>query len=239
MGPICVAKHLAPFLAGHPVIKSGGEKAIGPVSAAPWGSASILPISWTYIHLMGSSGLKKATQVAILNANYMVKRLEPYYSILFRGMNGMCAHEFIVDLRPFKAGGVEAEDVAKRLMDFSFHAPTLSFPVAGTLMIEPTESESKAELDKLCDALIHIRKEIEDVVTGKIPKNNNPLKGAPHTQDMVINSTWDRPYTREQAAFPLPYLKGNKFWPTVGRIDNVYGDRNLVCSCPPIESYQN
>lgn len=237
MGPICVAKHLAPFLPSHPVVPTGGDKAVGPVSAAPWGSSSILPISWVFINLMGAQGLRKATQSAILNANYMAKRLEAHFPILYRGLNNMVAHEFILDMRPFKEFGIEAEDIAKRLMDFSFHAPTMSFPVAGTLMIEPTESESKAELDRFCDAMIQIRKEIEMVATGKWPRDSNPLKHAPHTQDVLLAEKWDRPYSREEAAYPLPYLRQSKFWPTVGRIDNVFGDRNLVCACPPVEHW--
>lgn len=239
MGPIGVARHLAPFLPGHPVTKLGGPEAIGPVSAAPFGSASILPISWVYIALMGRDGLTKATEVAILNANYMAKRLEKYYSILYTGTSGLVAHEFILDLRPFKASaGIEAMDVAKRLMDYGFHAPTVSFPVAGTLMIEPTESESKAELDRFCEALILIRSEIQDIAEGRQPRTNNLLKNAPHTAAVVTATEWNRPYTREQAAFPAPWVKRNKFWPSASRIDEAYGDRHLVCSCPPIEQYQ-
>jgi glycine dehydrogenase len=239
MGPICVASHLAPFLPGHPVIETGGGEAIGPVSAAPWGSAGILPISWIYIALMGGAGLTRATQVAILNANYMAARLSTHYRVLYSGKKGRVAHEFILDLRPFKASaGIEAEDVAKRLMDYGFHAPTMSFPVAGTLMIEPTESESKAELDRFCDALIAIRDEIRQVEEGKTDRASNPLKNAPHTADDVLSSDWDRPYSREQAAFPLLWVKERKFWPAVGRIDNAWGDRNLICSCPPTEDYE-
>jgi len=237
MGPICCGDHLAPFLPGHPVVTTGGGEAIGPVSAAPWGSASILTISWVYIAMMGAEGLTKATEMAILNANYMAARLREHYPVLYSGRNGRVAHEFILDLRPFKAAGVEAEDVAKRLMDFSFHAPTMSFPVAGTLMIEPTESESKAELDRLCDALIAIREEIRAMDEGRIDRHNNPLKMAPHTADDIVSDTWDRPYGREQAAFPVAWVRERKFWPYVGRIDNVWGDRNLFCSCPPMESY--
>jgi glycine dehydrogenase len=237
MGPICCAEHLAPFLPGHPVVATGGGEAIGPVSAAPWGSASILTISWVYIALMGAAGLTKATEIAILNANYMAARLREHFPVLYSGRNGRVAHEFILDLRPFKAAGVEAEDVAKRLMDFSFHAPTLSFPVAGTLMIEPTESESKAELDRLCDALIAIREEIRAVDEGRLDRQKNPLKLAPHTADDVTSDAWDRPYGREQAVFPAAWVRERKFWPYVGRIDNVWGDRNLFCSCPPMESY--
>jgi glycine dehydrogenase len=238
MGPIAVAPHLAPFLPGHPVIPTGGPQAIGPVAAAPWGSASILAISWVYIALMGAPGLTRASEVAILNANYMAARLAPRYKILYSGSRGRVAHELIVDLRPFKASaGIEAEDVAKRLMDYGFHAPTMSFPVAGTLMIEPTESEDKAELDRFCGALLAIREEIRAVEEGRADRADNVLKRAPHTASEVTADAWDRPYGREQAAFPLPYLRESKFWPAVGRVDNVWGDRNLMCSCPPISSY--
>ena len=239
MGPIAVARHLGPFLPGHSLIALGGPESIGPVSAAPYGSPSILTISWVYIALMGRDGLTKATQVAILNANYMAKRLEKYYPILYTGASGFVAHEFILDLRPFKeTAGVEAMDVAKRLMDYGFHAPTVSFPVAGTLMIEPTESESKGELDRFCDAMILIRAEIQEIVDGRQPRSNNVLKHAPHTAQIVTASTWDRPYSREQAAYPAPWVKDHKFWPHVGRIDEAYGDRNLICTCPPMEHYQ-
>jgi glycine dehydrogenase len=239
MGPICVAAHLGPFLPGHPLLPVGGDEGIGPVSAAPWGSASILPISWTYIAMMGADGLKRATEIAILNANYMAARLQEHYPVLYRGSKGRVAHEFILDLRPFKASaGVEAEDVAKRLMDFSFHAPTMSFPVPGTLMIEPTESESKAELDRFCDAMIAIREEIRAIEEGRMDRGNNALKNAPHTAEDAMSSEWDRPYTREQAIFPAPWVKERKFWPYVGRIDNAWGDRNLMCLCPPVESYE-
>ena len=239
MGPICVAAHLEPFLPSHPLAAAGGSQGIGPVSAAPWGSASILPISWTYIAMMGAQGLKKATEVAILNANYMAARLKEHYPVLYRGAKGRVAHEFILDLRPFKASaGIEAEDVAKRLMDFSFHAPTMSFPVPGTLMIEPTESESKAELDRFCEAMIAIREEIRAIEEGRMDRANNPLKNAPHTAEDATSSEWDRPYSREQAIFPAPWVRERKFWPYVGRIDNVWGDRNLMCLCPPVESYE-
>jgi len=239
MGPIGVARHLAPFLPGHPVTGLGTRESIGPVSAAPYGSASILPISWVYIALMGRDGLKKATQVAILNANYMAKRLETHYSIVYTGATGHVAHEFILDLRPFKdTSGVEAMDVAKRLMDYGFHAPTVSFPVAGTLMIEPTESEGKAELDRFCEAMIAIRAEIQAIVDGRQPRGNNLLKNAPHTAATVTATEWSRPYTREQAAFPTPWVRANKFWPSVSRIDEAYGDRHLICTCPPMDSYQ-
>jgi glycine dehydrogenase len=240
MGPICVADHLAPFLPGHPVIPDvGGDEAIGAVAAAPWGSASILTISWAYIAMMGAAGLTRATEVAILNANYMAARLAEHYPVLYRGAHGRVAHEFILDLRPFKASaGIEAEDVAKRLMDYGFHAPTMSFPVPGTLMIEPTESESRAELDRLCDAMIRIREEIRAIEEGRTDRQNNPLKNAPHTVDEVTAAEWDRPYSREEAAFPAPWVRERKFWTFVGRVDNVWGDRNLMCSCPPMESYR-
>ncbi|HEY9420762.1 MAG TPA: aminomethyl-transferring glycine dehydrogenase [Thermoanaerobaculia bacterium] len=238
MGPICVAEHLSPFLPGHPVIHTGGKEAIGPVSAAPWGSASILPISWSYIALMGSFGLTRATEIAILNANYMAARLREHYPVLYAGQRGRVAHEFILDLRPFKTtAGIEAEDVAKRLMDYSFHAPTMSFPVPGTLMIEPTESESKAELDRFCDAMIRIREEIRAIEQGKMDRQNNALKNSPHTADDLTAADWDRPYSREEAIFPAPWVRERKFWPYVNRVDNVWGDRNLLCSCPPMDSY--
>jgi len=238
MGPIGVASHLAPFLPGHPVTKLGGKDAIGPVSAAPYGSASILAISWVYIALMGADGLTKATKVAILNANYMAKRLEKEFPVLYAGKHGLVAHEFIVDMRRFKeSAGVEVQDIAKRLMDYGFHAPTMSFPVPGTLMIEPTESESKAELDRFCDALIAIRGEIQEIIEGRMPRDNNLLKNAPHTAQEVTATEWKHPYSREQAAFPAPWVREHKFWPAVARIDDAYGDRNLVCTCPPMESY--
>lgn len=238
MGPICVAPHLAPFLPGHPLAATGGEKAIGPVSAAPWGSASILLISWAYIALLGRDGVREATEVAILNANYMAHRLQDHFDVLFRGRNGRVAHEFILDLRPFrKSSGITEEDVAKRLMDYGFHAPTMSWPVPGTIMVEPTESESLAELDRFCDALISIRAEIQQVELGLMDREDNPLRNAPHTAASVLVDAWSHPYTREQAAFPAPWTRVSKFWPTVRRVDNAYGDRNLVCACPPIESY--
>ncbi len=240
MGPIGVAAHLAPHLPDHPVVPVGGESSMGPVAAAPWGSASILPISWVYIALMGGEGLTRASQVAILNANYMARQLEKAYEILYRGARGRVAHEFILDLRPFKkTAGVEAEDVAKRLMDFGFHAPTMSWPVAGTLMVEPTESESKAELDRFCHAMLLIREEIYAIETGTMDRVDNPLKNAPHTVGEVTAPEWSHPYSRQQAAFPGPWVKENKFWPHVGRIDNAFGDRHLVCTCPPIEEYEN
>ena len=240
MGPIGVTRHLAPFLPGHPVTQLGGQESIGPVSAAPYGSPSIVTISWVYIALMGRDGLTKATQVAILNANYMAKRLEKYYPILYTGTSGFVAHEFILDLRPFKeTTGVEAMDVAKRLMDYGFHAPTVSFPVAGTLMIEPTESESRAELDRFCEAMILIHAEMQDIVEGRQPRTNNLLKNAPHTAQVVTANEWARPYSREQAAFPAPWVRDHKFWPSVSRIDEAYGDRHLNCTCPPIEAYSS
>ncbi len=255
VGPIAVAVHLAPFLPGHPVVspfdpmiqartpgggqgtlaRASGSSAIGAVSAAPWGSAGILPISWVYIALMGGPGLTRATRVAILNANYMAKRLEAHYPILYTGVGGRCAHEFIADCRAFeKSAGIRVDDIAKRLMDYGFHAPTMSFPVPGTLMIEPTESEPKDELDRFCDALIAIRAEIRLIEEGRLSRDDNPLRNAPHTVHAVTASGWSHPYTREQAAFPAPWLRGHKFWPPVGRIDNPYGDRNLVCTCPPM-----
>ena len=237
MGPIGVAEHLAPFLPGHPLTDVGGDKAIPPVSAAPWGSASILLISYGYIRMLGGEGVTDATRFAILNANYIKSRLEKHYDVLYTRENGRVAHEMIFDLRAFKAKGVEEGDVAKRLMDFGFHAPTVSFPVPGTLMIEPTESEPKAELDRFCDALIAIRAEIEDVVSGKADPKDNVLKNAPHTASAVSINDWSHPYSREQAAYPLPWVRANKFWPSVGRIDNPYGDRNLICICPPMEAY--
>ncbi len=238
MGPICVAAHLAPYLPGHPLSKVGGDKGILPVAAAPWGSASILLISYGYIRMLGGEGVTESTKYAILNANYIKARLAGHYDVLYTRANGRVAHEMIFDLRKFKAAGVEEGDVAKRLMDYGFHAPTVSFPVPGTLMIEPTESEDKGELDRFCDALIAIRQEIEDVVTGKADAKDNVLKNAPHTAAVVTADTWTHPYTREQAAYPLPWVKANKFWPSVGRIDNPYGDRNLVCICPPMEAYE-
>ncbi len=238
MGPIGVAKHLAPFLPGHPLVKTGGEKAIGPVAAAPWGSASVLPISTMYILMMGGEGLTEATKLAILNANYVAKRLEKSYPVLYKGKNGTIAHECIVDPRGLKAAsGVEVGDIAKRLMDYGFHAPTVSFPVAGTMMIEPTESESKAELDRFVDALVAIRGEIDEIAAGRMSKTDNPLKHAPHTSEVVVNDAWSHGYSRERAAYPLPWVRERKFWPAVGRVDDAYGDRNLVCACPPIEEY--
>ncbi|HTA30808.1 MAG TPA: aminomethyl-transferring glycine dehydrogenase [Candidatus Cybelea sp.] len=229
MGPICVAEHLTEFLPGHPVVNLGGEDPIGAVAAAPWGSANILIIPWVYIALMGWAGLTEATRIAILNANYIARRLDPYFPTLYKGKSGFVAHECIADLRQFKS--VTVEDVAKRLMDYGFHAPTISFPVAGTMMIEPTESESKEELDRFCDALIAIHGEIQEIESGKVDRQNNLLKNAPHTAASVVKEPWDRPYSRERAAFPAPWTREHKYWPPVGRIDNVWGDRNLVCSC--------
>ena len=239
MGPIGVKAHLAPFVANHPVVPlDGPNPENGAVSAAPWGSASILPISWTYIALMGAIGLRQATSVAILNANYLAKRLGDAYPVLYSGRNGRVAHECIIDIRPLKAAsGISEEDVAKRLMDFGFHAPTMSFPVAGTLMIEPTESESKAELDRFVDAMLTIRAEIRKVEQGEWTAEDNPLHNAPHTL-ADITGDWQRAYSREEAVFPQPWVAANKFWPSVNRIDNVYGDRNLFCACPPIEAYE-
>ncbi|KAL8503896.1 hypothetical protein ACS0TY_022577 [Phlomoides rotata] len=241
MGPIGVKKHLAPFLPSHPVIATGGIPApeeaqpLGAISAAPWGSALILPISYTYICMMGSAGLTDASKIAILNANYMAKRLEKHYPVLFRGVNGTVAHEFIIDLRGFKnTAGIEPEDVAKRLMDYGFHGPTMSWPVPGTLMIEPTESESKAEMDRFCDALISIREEISLIEKGKADVHNNVLKGAPHPPSLLMADVWTKPYSREYAAYPAAWLKTAKFWPTTGRVDNVYGDRNLICTLLPV-----
>ncbi|HVF73276.1 MAG TPA: glycine dehydrogenase (aminomethyl-transferring), partial [Chthoniobacterales bacterium] len=241
MGPIGVAAHLVPFLPANPRIDHAAEpnQSSGPVSAAPYGSASILTISWMYIRMMGAQGLTEATKVAILNANYIAKRLDGYFPVLYKGKHGTVAHECIVDLRQFKAAGVEVEDVAKRLMDYGFHAPTVSFPVAGTLMIEPTESESKGELDRFCEAMILIHAEIEAVVSGTADKKNNPLKNAPHTAQQVIADNWDRPYSREQAAYPAPWTREHKFWPAVARIDSVYGDRNLFCTCPPMDEAES
>ncbi len=237
MGPIGVAKHLAPFLPGHAIIRTGGEKAIPAVSAAPWGSASILLISHAYIAMMGGEGLTNATKYAILNANYIKARLENHYPVLYSGSNGRCAHEMILDCRSFKNAGIEVTDIAKRLMDYGFHAPTVSFPVAGTVMIEPTESEPKSELDRFCDAMIAIRNEITEVENGSVDKSDNVLKNAPHTAAVITGNEWSHTYTRQKAAYPLSWVKNNKFWPSVARVNDTYGDRTLVCACPPIESY--
>jgi len=235
VGPIGVAKHLTKFLPGFASLD--GRTSGYPVAAAPYGSASILTISWMYIRMMGPDGLTNATKTAIVNANYIAKRLEPHFPILFKGRHGLVAHECILDLRQWKAAGVEVEDVAKRLMDYGFHAPTVSWPVAGTMMIEPTESEAKPELDRFCDAMISIRAEIEAIANGTADRQNNVLKNAPHTAQQIASDKWDRPYSREQAAYPAPWTRDFKFWPAVARIDNVYGDRNLMCSCPPMEDF--
>ncbi len=237
MGPIGVGRHLVPFLPKHPVVDMGGDKLLGAVSAAPWGSASILVISWMYIAMMGAEGLTQATRVAILNANYMAKRLGPYFPVLYAGKGGLVAHECIIDLRPFKEFGIDVEDVAKRLIDYGFHAPTMSFPVPGTLMIEPTESESLVEIDRFCDAMISIHAEIMAVANGEIDKNDNPLKNAPHTAAAVMASEWTHPYSREEAAFPSAWMREAKFWSSVGRVNNAYGDRNLICSCVGMEAF--
>ena len=243
MGPIGVAKHLAPFLPDHPVVEgvnpaSGGAQTIGTISAAPWGSASILPISWAYIAMMGGAGLTRATLVAILSANYIAHRLKEAYPVLYTGQNGFVAHECIIDLRPLKEStGISVEDIAKRLVDYGFHAPTVSFPVADTMMIEPTESEAKRELDRFCDALLKIREEIREVGTGSADADNNLLKNAPHTHQLLIAETWDKPYSRTRAFFPLPGMREDKYWPPVGRVDNVHGDRHVICTCPPMETY--
>jgi glycine dehydrogenase len=242
MGPICTAPHLTPFLPSHPVINNNHDtdQAISAVSAAPWGSAGVLPISWSYMAMLGSAGMKTSTAMAILNANYMAKLLEEHYPVLYKGENGMNAHEFIIDLRPIrKESGITDEDVAKRLMDYGFHAPTMSWPVPGTLMIEPTESESKAELDRFCTAMIAIKDEITAVTTGAADSDNNVLKNAPHIARNIAADTWDHPYSRIAAVYPAEWLKDFKYWPPVGRIDNASGDRNLVCTCPDIKDYEN
>ncbi|KAG0369418.1 hypothetical protein BGZ54_010004 [Gamsiella multidivaricata] len=241
MGPIGVKAHLAPYLPGHPVLKVGGDKAIGPISAAPHGSASILPISWAYVKMMGGEGIKNATEIALLNANYMAHRLSKHYKVLFTNENGMCAHEFIIDIRPFGSVGIEAIDIAKRLQDYGFHSPTMSWPVPNTLMIEPTESESKEELDRFCDAMIAIRAEIQEVQEGKQPQKDNVLNNSPHTLAVLMKDDefWkNKSYTRLQAAYPLPHLHKFKLFPTVSRIDDSFGDRNLICSCPPMSDYE-
>ena len=242
VGPIGVAKHLVEFLPGLSSIenrKSKIENRVGPVAAAPWGSASILTITWMYIRMMGAEGLKRASEVAILNANYMAKRLDPYFPVLFKGKHGLVAHECIIDLRQWKSTGIEVEDAAKRLMDYGFHAPTISWPVGGTMMIEPTESEPQHELDRFCEAMISIHAEMKAIADGKQDQKDNLLKNAPHTARQIASDKWDHRYSREQAAFPAPWTREQKFWPAVGRIDNVYGDRNLFCSCPPVEEFEN
>ena len=236
-GPIGVAAHLAPFLPSHPVVKVGGAQGIHAVSAAPYGSALILLISYGYIKMMGGKGLTEATKMAILNANYIKDSLKDHYATVYVGANGRCAHEMILNCIPFKRDtGIEVADIAKRLMDFGFHAPTTSVPVVDTLMVEPTESESKAELDRFCEAMIAIRGEIDEIIAGKADRKENVIKHAPHTAKAVVSDAWSRPYSREQAAFPLPWVRDNKFWPSVARVDNVYGDKHLVCACPPIKS---
>ena len=241
VGPIGVREHLKPFLPTHALVpECGPETGVGTTTSAPWGSASILPISWAYITMMGEEGLKKATQVSILSANYIAKKLEKHYPILYKGKNGLVAHECILDLRPIKkTSGIDVTDVAKRLMDYGFHAPTMSWPVAGTLMVEPTESESKDELDRFIEAMIQIRQEIKLIEDGQMTLQDNPLVHAPHTAEVLLSDKWDRAYSRETAAYPLPWLRKNKFWPTVSRIDNAYGDKNFFCSCPPMDEYQN
>jgi glycine dehydrogenase len=238
MGPIGVGAHLAPFLPSNPLIKTGGEKPIHAISAAPYGSALILTISYAYIKMLGAEGLRRSTELAILNANYIASRLKGHYDTLYTGANGTVAHEMILDCRDFKrTADIEVADIAKRLIDFGFHAPTVSFPVAGTLMIEPTESEDKEELDRFCDAMIKIREEIREIENGHADKSNNLLKNAPHTADCIINRNWTYPYAPQEAAYPLPYLLESKYWAPVRRVDNAFGDRNLVCSCPSVESY--
>ena len=241
VGPIGVKKHLAPFLPNHSEVKDAGpETGLGVISAAPWGSASILPISWTYIKLMGGDGLKRATQVAILAANYIAKRLEGHYDTLFTGKGGFVAHECILDTRPIQeASGLTVDDIAKRMIDYGFHAPTMSWPVAGTLMVEPTESEPREEIDRICDAMITIAAEARLVASGELPADDNPLVNAPHTAAMVINDLWPHPYSRETAAYPIPSLLRSKYWSPVGRVDNVHGDRNLICTCPPLSAYKD
>jgi glycine dehydrogenase len=241
MGPIAVAEHLARYLPGHPLGHhpgGAGATPVGPVSAAAFGSASILPISFAYIAMMGEPGLRRATEIAILGANYIAHRLGAHYPVLYSGLNGRVAHELILDCRGFKkTANIEAEDIAKRLMDYGFHAPTMSFPVPGTLMVEPTESEAKPELDRFCDAMIAIRAEIAAIESGGMDRANNPLKHAPHTAAELVATEWNHPYSREQAAYPAPWLRVHKYWPPVSRVDNAYGDRNLVCACPPVDAY--
>jgi glycine dehydrogenase len=239
VGPIGVVADLAPYLPGHAVVKTGGDQAIPAISAAPWGSASILPISYAYIAMMGGEGLTEATKMAILNANYIKARLQEHYPILYTGSNNRCAHEMILDCRAFKKVGIEVEDIAKRLMDYCFHAPTVSFPVAGTLMVEPTESESKAEIDRFCEAMILIREEIKEVELGLADQKENALKNAPHTAAVALADSWTLPYSREKAVYPYSFARTHKIWPTVSRIDSAYGDRNLICSCTPLEAYEN
>jgi glycine dehydrogenase len=239
MGPVAAAAHLGPHLPGHRVVGLGGPQSVGAVSAAPWGSPSILPISWMYITMMGGPGLKLASEIAILNANYVAAQLDGAFPVLFRGRGGRVAHECILDLRPLrKSAGVEVEDVAKRLMDYGFHAPTVSWPVPGTVMVEPTESESKEELDRFCAAMISIREEARAIERGELPLDGSPLRHAPHPAEDLLAASWDRPYPREVAAYPAPWTRERKYWPPVSRIDNAWGDRNLVCTCPPIADYE-
>src|SRR5690606_21189873 len=234
VGPICVAPQLKPFLPTNPVVPTGGPSGISPISAAPWGSAMVCLISYGYIKMLGLEGLTDSTKAAIVNANYLKDRLKGKFEVLYTGEKGRAAHEMIIDCRPFKANGIEVTDIAKRLMDYGFHAPTVSFPVAGTLMVEPTESEGLAELDRFCDALLSIREEIDSCNAGE---PNNVLKNAPHTLSMITSDVWEYPYSRQQAAFPLPYVAENKFWPSIRRTDEAFGDRNLICTCPPMEAY--
>jgi glycine dehydrogenase len=239
MGPIAVAEHLAPYLPGHPVVRTGGTHATRAVAAAPWGSASILLIPYAYVKMLGGNGMTEATRYAILNANYVKSRLERHYPVLYTRSNGRVAHELIFDLRALRqASGIDETDVAKRLIDYGFHAPTVSFPVPGTLMVEPTESEPRDELDRFCNAMIAIRREIQDVIDGRADPRDNVLKNAPHPAAAIAADEWTHPYSRQQAAYPLPFVRARKYWPPVGRIDNPYGDRNLVCACPPVEDYE-
>jgi glycine dehydrogenase len=238
VGPIGVVSHLAPFIPGHVLLDNGSGNDHGAITSAPYGSASILLISYSYIKMLGQAGLTQATKVAIINANYIAKRLENYFPVLYKGSSGLVAHECILDFRKFKGtANIEVEDIAKRLMDYGFHAPTMSWPVPGTLMVEPTESESLPELDRFCDAMISIYNEIQEIENGTLDKNDNPLKNSPHTAAMVLSQDWKSPYSRQKAVYPNEDSKSFKFWPMVARIDNVYGDRNLVCSCEPLESY--
>lgn len=238
MGPIAVAKHLIPFLPGHSMVELKSEKGIHAVSSAPWGSADILVISFAYIRMMGEAGLTDASKIAILNANYVKHRLESSYNVLYTGKMKKVGHELIFDMRDFKTSAhIEVEDIAKRLMDYGYHAPTVSFPVAGTLMVEPTESESKSELDRFCEAMLSIREEIREIESGVADVKDNVLKNSPHTAYSVVSDGWNHPYPREKAAYPAEWTRSSKFWPSVGRIDNAYGDRNLVCSCNPVDDY--
>jgi glycine dehydrogenase len=240
MGPIACKRHLEVFLPSHPVIKDcGPATGIGAISAAPWGSSSILPISWMYIKMMGSEGLKLATQIAILNANYIANKLKDDFPILYKGTKGNVAHECIIDIRTIKnETGVTEEDIAKRLIDFGFHAPTMSWPVPGTMMIEPTESESLIELNRFCETLKKIKSEIDDIKSGKFDRIDNPIKNAPHTDLELSSNEWNHKYSREEAAYPSKFLRSNKFWPPVARVDNVYGDKNLFCSCPSLDEFK-